>query len=407
MKGCCASGGRMRIGIVGCGFTADLYMPSIKIYPNLELVAATDINQDRAQQFCKCYSVNFSPTLESMLADSSIEMVVNLTSSSSHFEVTKECLEAGKHVYSEKPLSPNFSNAQALVELATAKGLYLSAAPCGLLGETAQTLWRALRKNEIGTVRVVYADLDDGPLHLAEPHTWRSRSGAPYDYAAEFNTGVTVEHTCYYLSWFAAFFGPAKTISAFSSCQWPDKRVSPEETLRVTTPDFSVACITYDSGIVVRLTCGLVAPYNHVMKIVGDTGVFTVEECWNLSSPVYLDRYSQYKFKAERYPITKRLPFIANIRDRGSRIYRSVRQANWFKKNHRYRPDFARGVAELAQAVTEKRRPRLPSDFCLHVNELSVAIQNPTGTPYQVRTTFAPLQPLDDVELQQLIAKKW
>ena len=85
------------------------------------------------------------------------------TNSSSHFEVSKACLESGKHLYTEKPLATTFSQAQALVELAEAKGLYFSAAPCSLLGETAQTLWKALRKNEIGKVRVAYGELEDGP----------------------------------------------------------------------------------------------------------------------------------------------------------------------------------------------------------------------------------------------------
>jgi predicted dehydrogenase len=397
----------MKIGFVGCGVTADHYMSSIKLYSNLQLAGAMDRDPERASSFCKVYSVPLYSTLDFMLAEPSIEMIVNLTSSPSHFEVTKKCLEAGKHVYSEKPLSPNFSHAQQLVELAASKGLYLSSAPCGLLGETAQTVWRALRNNEVGAIRLVYAELDDGPLNLTEPHTWHYPSGAPYDYRHEFDVGVTVEHACYYLSWLAAFFGPAKTISAFASCLWPERRVSPEETLNITTPDFTVACITFQSGVVARLTCGLVAPYTHVIKVIGETGVLTVEEVLNLCSPVYIDRYSQYKFKAERYPVTRRYPFLAKLRDRGSRVYRSMRKASWKNRNDRFRPDFARGVSELARAITEKRRPRLPMDFCLHVNELSVAIQNPTGTPYQVKTTFEPLQPLSDAEMQEVIAPGW
>jgi predicted dehydrogenase len=397
----------MRIGIVGCGFTADQYMPSIRRFPKLELVAATDRDQERASQFCKYQSVKFSPTVEQLLADPSIEMVVNLTNSSSHYQVTRACLEAGKHVYTEKPLSPNFSHAQELVELAARKGLYLSSAPCTLLGETAQTLWRALRKNEIGAVRVVYADLDDGPLHLNEPHAWRSPSGAPYDYREEFNVGVTIEHTGYYLSWLAAFFGPAKTITAFSSCLWPNKQTTPDESLTVSTPDFAVACIQYESGVVARLTCGLVAPYTHVMKIVGETGVLSVNECWNFTAAVYLERYSQFKFKAERFPITREFPFLARATDRGPRLYPSVRKASLRNRYSRYRMDFARGIVELANAITEKRRPRLPVDFCLHVNEISTVMQNPPSASYRVKTTFEPLEPLDDAALKELIGPGW
>jgi predicted dehydrogenase len=303
----------MKIGFVGCGFTADHYVESLKRYPFLELVAATDHDQQRATQFCSFHSVKHIPTVNAMLADPSVEMIVNLTNSSSHFEVSKACLEAGKHVFTEKPLSTTFAQAQTLVQLAEAKGLYFSSAPCILLGETAQTLWRALRNKAIGTVRVVYAELEDGPFHLGEPNTWRSASGAHYDYRGEFEMGVTMEHASYYLSCFTAFFGPAKTVTNFAGCVWPEKVISPEETLHVTTPDFSVACITFESGVVARLTCSLVGPYNHTLKIVGDTGILSVDECWNFSSPVHLDKYSQLKFKVDRYPISKAYPMIKNL----------------------------------------------------------------------------------------------
>src|SRR5271166_1682210 len=269
----------MRIGLVGCGFTADHYLDTFMRYPQLELVGATDRDRQRGSQFCAFHSLTHCPSLEEMLADPAIEMIVNLTNSSSHFEVSKACLEAGKHLYTEKPLATTFSQAQELVELASAKGLYFSSAPCNLLGEQAQTLWKALRNGEIGKVRAVYAELEDGPFHLAQSHLWRSQSDAHYDYREEFNMGVTLEHAGYYLSWLTAFFGPAKTITGFSACLWPDKPISAEETLHITTPDFSVSCITFESGVVARLTCSLVGPYNHGKKIVGATGALSVDEC--------------------------------------------------------------------------------------------------------------------------------
>ncbi len=397
----------MRIGFVGCGYTGDHYLDSLKRYPELELVAATDCDQERASKFCSFHSVKHIPTLEAMVADPNIDMIVNLTNSSSHYKVTKACLEAGKHVYTEKPLATKFSQAQELVALAEAKGLYLSAAPCSLLGASAQTLWKALRNNEIGAVRVVYAELDDGPLHLADPHLWRSTSGAPYAYQEEFEVGVSIEHAGYYLTWFTAFFGPAKSITAFSACLWPDKSVSPDKPLIVTTPDFAVACITFESGVIARLTCSLVAPHNHVMQMVGDKGVLSVDECWNYSSPVHLDRYTQRRFRAERYPITKTFPFIKQWMGSYPRTYPPVKKSSWKKQQARFRQDYARGVAELARAITEQRPARLPADFCLHVNELVCAIQNPSQTPYQVTTTFKPLQPLDDAALKEFLSIKW
>jgi len=384
----------MRIALVGCGFVADYYINTLKNHPHLKLVGVTDRNQERASQFGAYYSVKVYPTLEALLADPNIEIIVNLTNPHSHFEVSKTCLEAGKHVYSEKPLAMVFAQAQALVELANSKGLYLSSAPCGLLGETAQTVWKALRNREIGTARLVYAEIDDSPIHLEQPHQWRSESGAPWPYQDEFEVGCTLEHAGYYLTWFPAFFGPAKTITAFSACLFPNKQVVAEEPLQVTTPDFSVGCITFESGVVVRLTCSVVAPFNHVMQIVGDKGVLTIDECWNYYAPVHLDKYSKLKFRVDKYPLFRKYPFLKTWLGLRPKEYPPVKKPNWKLRNARHYQDFSRGIAELAQAITEQRPARLPADYCLHVNEMVLAIQNATPTPYQVTTTFKPLQPI-------------
>jgi predicted dehydrogenase len=247
----------------------------------------------------------------------------------------------------------------------------------------------------------VYAELDDGPFHMQEPHLWKSASDATFAFKEEFEVGVTIEHASHYLTWFAAFFGPAKTITSFATCQWPDKQLGPDVPLYVTVPDFSVACIAFESGVVVRLTCSLLGPHNHVMKIMGEAGILTVNECWNYASPVYLDKYSKNRFRAERYPITKQFPFIKNWMG-PHQEYPPVKKSSWKKQQARFRQDYARGVAELARAITEKRPPRLPADYCLHVTELACAINDAGKEPYQVTTTFKPLQPMDDAALKQI-----
>jgi predicted dehydrogenase len=397
----------MRIGFVGCGYTADLYMPHIKGYPQLELVAATDINPKRAQEFGDYYNIEICPNTETLLTNYDIEMVVNLTNPRSHFKVTKMCLEAGKHVYSEKPMTVAFEEAEILVDLANKKGLYLSAAPCGVLGETAQTVWKALRKNVIGTVRMVYAEFDDGPVQLQDPDKWRRPTGAPFPYRDEFEVGFPISHAGYYLTWFAAFFGPARTVTSYASCLWPDKTIVPEEPLIVSNPDIAVACVAFESGVVVRLTLGLLGPHNHSMQIIGDQGILKVEECLNFNAPVYIDKYSKFKFRAQRYPIAARYPFVKAWFDPNYREYPPVKKFSWKKRNERHRQDYARGVAEMAMAITQRRRCRLPVDFCLHVNELAWAIQNVAQSFYEVKTTFEPLQPMDDVALREIRSTNW
>ena len=397
----------MRIGFVGCGYTADLYMPNFIRYPQLELVAVTDRNQKRSKAFGDYYSIETCPTTEELLSDYNLDIVVNLTNPGSHFEVTKKCLEAGKHVYSEKPMTVSLEEAKTLTDLAKSRNLFLSSAPCGILGETAQTLWRALLNNEIGRIRAVYAEMDDGPVQLQDPEIWFRESGAPFPYRDEWEVGYPISHAGYHLTWFAAFFGPAKTITSYSSCLWPEKTTNSGDTVLVSNPDFSVACITFESGVVVRLTCSLIGPHNHSMRIIGEKGILKVEEVLNYSAPVYVDKYSRFKFRAQRYPISERYPFIKAWFDPNYKEYRPIKKFSWKKRNARHRQDYARGIAELARAIKENRQPIISAEFSLHITELVWAIQNVPDTPYQVTTSFEPMQPMVDKILKDFLSIDW
>lgn len=370
----------MRIAIVGCGFVADYYLKTLPLYPDLEIAGVMDRVPERATKFSAYHSVPVYASLAELLADPTVEIVLNLTNPRSHYEVSKAALEAGKHVYSEKPLAMAMPEAEELVNLAEQKGLLISSAPCSLLGETAQTIWKALREQKIGQVRLVYAEMDDGLVHKMPYQSWVSESGTPWPYKDEFEVGCTLEHAGYYVTWLTAFFGPAATVTAFSACLIPDKAT--DVPLEVNAPDFSVACIKFASGVVARLTCGIVAPHDHELRIVGDDGVLGIEDCWYYGSPVYIKRMMRIRRKVFMSPWKQNYPL--------------VRKPPKFSYKGSQQMDFARGVAEMASAIQEKRPCRLSSRFSLHNNEIVLAIQNAleTGAPHKLTTTFEPVVPM-------------
>lgn len=372
----------MRIAIVGCGFVADYYLKTMPLHPELKLVGVMDRNPERASHFSSYHAVPAYSSLEELLADDQVETVINLTNPRSHYEVSKAALEAGKHVYSEKPLAMEFSQAKELIELAKQKNLYLSAAPCSLLNETAQTLWKALREEVVGKVRLVYAEMDDGLVHRFAYQKWKSESGIPWPYKDEFEVGCTIEHAGYVLTWLAGFLGPAETVTAFSSCLIPDKKT--DIPLDNNAPDFSVACIKYASGVVARLTCSIIAPHDHKMQFFGDEGVLYIKDCWQDRTPVYWKKWLTIRRKTFLSPIPQKYPLVG--KNNPQIKYRGSQQRN-----------FCRGIAELASAIAQNRPSRLSSDYCLHICELVLAIQNAleTGAPYKLSTTFDPIEPMD------------
>jgi predicted dehydrogenase len=379
----------MRLAFVGCGFVADYYASTLPNYPDLELVGVADRNAERAAQFASYWKVPVVyPTLDALLGDKSVELVVNLTNPRSHYEVSRACLSAGRHVYSEKPLATIFPQAEELVHLAERKGLLLSSAPCNVLGECAQTAWKALREGEIGRVRLAYAEIDEGLVHRMRYQRWTSPSGAPWPYKDEFEVGCTLEHAAYYLTWLVSFFGPARVVTSFAGCQIPDKGT--DVPLEVVSPDFAVACIEFVSGVSARLTCSIVAPHDHHLRIFGDDGILTVEECWHYGAPVYIKRQTNLTIWAEKFRLLSALPGFA------ARKYPAVRPANFKRYKGNHAMDFSRGIGEMAAALREHRPSRLAARFCLHVNEIVLAMQYPKemGSPRLLTTTFEPPEPM-------------
>lgn len=371
----------MNVAIVGCGFVADYYLKTMQFYPQLKLVGAVDRDPERMQRFTAYHGVPCYDSLAALLDDPQVELVLNLTNPRSHYEVSKACLVAGKHVYSEKPLSHDFEQAKELVAIAQNQGLYIASAPCNVLSESAQTLWQALRDRALGEVYLAYAEMDDGMVHQMAYHQWLSESGVSWPYKDEFEVGCTLEHAGYHVNCLVAFFGPAVSVTAFSDCLIKDKQtdvgLEPPD-----TPDFSVACIKFASGVVARLTCGIVAPHDHALTLVGEKGILYVKDSWYYDSPVYLKKRIRIRRKTFISPLRQRYPFVR-------------KPAGQFGLKGSQQMDFCRGVANLCQAIQSGGKPKLTAAYCLHVNEIVLAIQNAwtnSGT-YTLTTTCEPPEP--------------
>lgn len=393
----------MNVVIIGCGYVADYYATTLPHYPELKLIGVHDLREERTAAFTKRWPTRVYQSLDEIVEDPAVELALNLTNPRSHFEITKRCLAAGKHVYSEKPLGMDMTEAAQLVQLAEAKGLYLSTAPCSLLSETAQTMWKAVKEGAVGRVRLVYANFDDGLIApKMSPWNWLNDTGAPWPAKDEFEIGCTYEHAGYALTWLAAFFGPAKSVTAFASCQIPDKGM-PVDSM---APDFSVGCIEYADNVVARVTCGLVAPRDKSITIVGDDGIITTALIRDDAGPVYLreipSRGMHARLERRLNPIRlwleERLPSIPWT----GQEWHFQKKIPFARKPSRVRVsrskpvDFCRGPAEMVQAIEEKRPCRLSAKLGLHIVELIEALQYPErfGQKRKIESTFEAIEPL-------------
>jgi predicted dehydrogenase len=386
----------MKTAVIGCGYVAESYAMTLGNHTELELIGAYDRNDRNLQAFCRRWSILSYQDFERLVDDPSVELVLNLTNPRSHYEVTRRCLEAGKHVYSEKPLAMDATGARELVELARQKNVYLASAPCSMLSETAQTVWHALREGAIGRVRLVYANFDDGMIApKLSPWLWKNGSGVPWPAKDEFEVGCTYEHAGYVLTWLAAFFGPAKKVTSFASCLIPNKGIAVES----MAPDFSVGCIEYSGGVVARVTCGLVAPKDKSLTIIGDDGILSVADVRNDVCPVYVRSIpaSRWRTAIERRVnrLRRWFPGWDSEWHIWSRYPMTRRRPRAFVSDDKM-VDFCRGPAEMVDAIRHKRPCRLSPELGWHITELIERLQFPEK--FQDRreliSSFDPIEPL-------------
>lgn len=393
---------KMNCAVLGCGFVADFYLLTRRKHPEIHFVGAYDIDAERLETFSKYHGVHAYDSFESMLEDEQVDLVLNLTNPRAHFETTKACLIAGKHVYSEKPLAMNSRDASELASLAQKNGLGLATAPCSLLSETAQTLWKGVNDEVAGPVRLVYAAFDDGMVHRGRFRNWKSPSGAFWPAKDEFEIGCTYEHASYVLSWLAAIFGPAQRVQAYASTLVSDKGIEVEQ----MAPDFTVGCIEYDNDVVARVTCSLVAPIDKSIQIFGEKGTLYTKNVRNDSAPVYFEsiapnryvkaassRLSNYALQIEQF---LHLPFSTS----GFKIERKIPYAN--KPRFQYSAanklvDFLLGPEELVHSIHEQRPCRLSAELGVHLVEILETLQYPErfGQARELSTSFSPIEPLN------------
>ncbi len=376
------------VAIIGCGYIADSYRFCLPMHESvLRLTGVYDRNPQRLAAYHKFWGDRTYASLDEALADPAVKILINTTDPENHAPVTRAALGAGKHVYSEKPLAMSRAEAVELRDLAAEKNLRLAAAPCNILGESAQTLWAAVRAKKIGAPRLVYAELDDGMIHKTDYRNWISRSGRPWPARGEFEVGCTYEHAGYVLTVLCAMFGPVRRVCSFSALIVADKKTDPP--LPHPAPDFSCGLLEFDGGVVARITNSIVAPYDHRLRIIGEEGALEISEPWNYAAPVKFSPVSQgriARFLERRFGgirSGKSLPMARKPAMRGGRGRPTM--------------DFPRGVVELAASIAENRPCRLDADFAVHIAEVTEMLQHPERfpRPAPVESTFLPIAPME------------
>lgn len=349
----------LQVVVAGCGNIAAAYAKTLQPYPEIQLIGATDIDLKRAEDYVAAYGGRVYASLDDVLADEAVDLVINLTIHHAHAAVIKQCLQAGKDVYSEKPLALSSKDAWELVELAQQQGRRLSCAPITILGEAQQTAWKAIRDGMLGTVRLAYAEVNWGRIE-----SWHPAPGPFYQVGALFDVGV------YPLTILTTILGPARRITSFGKVLYPDRVTKEGIPFHIDTPDFAVAAIEFASGAVARLTTNFYVGHHSKQKGIefhGDKGSLYLSDWQNFNGAVeYADFAGSYQS----------IPYVREP-------YKGT--------------EWSRGVLDLAEAINEGHPQRITGRQAAHVVDILCAIQTSfeQGHPVEISSTFTQPAPMD------------
>src|SRR5690625_3047641 len=140
----------VKVGIIGCGNISSAYLQVQKKLEMIDVVAVADLLPERAKAQAEKFGISKAYTVDQILADPDIEMIINLTIPAAHYQVAMQALEAGKSVYNEKPFAAEVDQGKQLIEEANRRGLLVGSAPDTFLGSGLQTARKAIDDGLIG-----------------------------------------------------------------------------------------------------------------------------------------------------------------------------------------------------------------------------------------------------------------
>ena len=366
--------GTLGIGIIGCGNISGAYFSLAPLFKGLEVRACTDLNMATAEARAKEFGVK-AQTAEALLANPDIDVVINLTIPEAHFGITRQALEAGKHVYSEKPFVLSVEQGLELKALADARNLRVGSAPDTFLGGAHQLARKLVDDGAIGT-------FTSGTAHVMSHgmETWHPNPGFFFLPGA----GPVLDVGPYYVANLINLIGPVKRVAALTHAATPTRLVSAEGPLKgqeipVKTPTTIHALVEFASGAAVTLGASwdVWAHRHKPMELYGTDGaVFVPDPNW-FGGVVELAGRDGKPAEVAMWDH----PFAKPNDQRPSGRYANYRTA---------------GLADMAQAILEGRDARCALERALHGIDVMTSIlkSGETGAFVELRTTCTRPEPL-------------
>ncbi|MBC8108065.1 MAG: Gfo/Idh/MocA family oxidoreductase [Anaerolineae bacterium] len=330
---------KVRVGVIGCGAISGAYLGMAKNFPNVQIVAASDVDMSKARAAAEKYGIARACTVDELLADPSIEIVLNLTVPKAHVPVALKAIEAGKHTYCEKPLGVDREEGKKLLAAAKRANVRVGCAPDTFMGAGIQTARKLIDDGAIGGP-VAFTAFMMCPGH----ESWHPSPEFYY----EVGGGPMFDMGPYYLTALLNLLGPAKRLTGAASIAIPERTIGSEpkrgKKITVETPDHIVGTIEFTNGAlgaIIQSFATYFATYDgkQPITIYGTEGTMRVPDPNGFDGPVHVRR------KTDK---------------------------DWIEMPHQFVAGYGRsvGLADMAQALRSGRRERASGEQAFAVLDL-------------------------------------
>ena len=332
-----------RVGVIGCGNIFGAYAKASQTFPQFNIVACADMDVERARAKATEYSIPKGCSVEELLQDDEIELVINLTIPAAHGPVGLQCLEAGKHFYTEKPLSVSREEAGALLQLAQQKGLRVGGAPDTFFGGGLQTCRKLIDDGWIGEPVGAFASMNSGGPESwhPDPEFFYKKGGGPM-----FDMGP------YYLTALTMLLGPTRRVSGATRITHAQRKITSQakfgQMMDVETATYVTGLLDFASGPVatIQTTFDVHRSSLPVIEIYGTEGTLSCPDPNTFGGPVKVARRDGEGFVET--------PLAFGYRDN----FRGV------------------GVADMCNAIRSGRKHRASGELAFHVLDLMHSIHD-------------------------------
>ncbi|RYE46686.1 MAG: Gfo/Idh/MocA family oxidoreductase [Hyphomicrobiales bacterium] len=333
---------RVGVGIIGCGNISSQYLKAMRDFPVLEVIAIADMKPEVADKKAAEFGLT-AVSVEALLADPRVEIIVNLTIPRAHVEVGLRAIAAGKHVYGEKPLGITYAEGKTLAAAASKAGLRVGSAPDTFLGGAHQEARALLDSGAVG-------DIVGGTAFFACPghERWHPDPAFYYDVGG----GPVLDMGPYYITDLINLLGPVKSVQAMSATPQKERPIYSEpkkgQLMPVKVSTHVAGLLQFHSGAIIQVTLSFDVPGHAHLPF----ELYGTKQSVLVPDPNMFG--GEVKTRAAGETDWTVVPYALPYADAN---YRSL------------------GVADMAHAILEGRPHRASGDLALHVLEVMEAFE--------------------------------